>query len=186
MKNVITPIFALTILAAASCGNNDKKAAPAAPAKPGSQSIAIIDMDTIRSQYAFYKESKDKFESKGKAFQAELEKKQAALENMQRGIQTKMQQGKYTSEAQYKADVNRFNQQMQSFQQLQSSRSQDLAKEEERLTKAIKDSVDNFLAEYNKTKNFTVILDKQATLYAQPGMDITKEVVAGLNKRYKK
>lgn len=186
MKIVITSLLALSLLVVSSCGNDNKKETLSSDSKASVASIAVIDMDTVRSQYSFYKESKEQFERKGKGFQAELAKKEAALEKMQRDIQTKMQQGKYTSEAQYKADVSRFNQQMQSFQQLQSSKGQELAKEEERLTKIIKDSVDNFLAEYNKTKKFTVILDKQATLYVQPGLDITKEVVAGLNKRYKK
>lgn len=186
MKTVIAPLLAMTLLVVSSCGNKQKEEASSSDSKSSATSIAIIDMDTVRSQYSFYKESKEQFERKGKGFQAELAKKEAALEKMQRDIQTKMQQGKYTSEAQYKEDVARFNQQMEVYQQLRTSKEQDLAKEEERLTKVIKDSVDNFLAEYNKTKKFTVILDKQATLYTQTGLDITKEVVAGLNKRYKK
>ena len=51
---------------------------------------------------------------------------------------------------------------------------------------ALQDSLDNFLAEYNKVKKFKVIFYKAAAVYADKSMDITAEVAEGLNKRYKK
>ena len=38
----------------------------------------------------------------------------------------------------------------------------------------------------SKTKKYNVILNKATTIYIDKAYDITNEVVAGLNKRYKK
>jgi Skp family chaperone for outer membrane proteins len=44
-----------------------------------------------------------------------------------------------------------------------------------------------FVREYNEAnQKFDVILTKQATLYINSGMDITNEIVEGLNAEYKK
>ena len=47
--------------------------------------------------------------------------------------------------------------------------------------------VQAFLKTYNKSKKYDYILARQGDniLFANPKFDITKEVVAGLNKRYK-
>ena len=51
-----------------------------------------------------------------------------------------------------------------------------------------RDSIQAFLRSYNKTKKYDYVLVKAGDnmLIANPKMDITKEVIKGLNKRYKK
>ena len=51
----------------------------------------------------------------------------------------------------------------------------------------MRDSIQSFLKEYNKTKKFDYIISKVGDniLTANAKYDITKEVVNGLNKRYK-
>jgi outer membrane protein len=51
---------------------------------------------------------------------------------------------------------------------------------------AVNDSIKAFIAEYNKTRGYDAILIKNATLYINPALDITDEVVEGLNARYNK
>ena len=48
------------------------------------------------------------------------------------------------------------------------------------------DSIEAFIKEYNKTRGYDAILFKAATLYINPALDITNEVVEGLNARYNK
>ena len=47
-------------------------------------------------------------------------------------------------------------------------------------------SINNFIAEYVKTHAYDAILYRAAGVYFNPALDITKEVVEGLNARYKK
>ena len=43
-----------------------------------------------------------------------------------------------------------------------------------------------FIREYNAAnQQFDIVLTKSASLYANPGMDITNEIVDGLNEEYK-
>ena len=51
---------------------------------------------------------------------------------------------------------------------------------------ALQDSLNNFIADYVKTHNYDAILFKNAGAYFNPALDITKEVIDGLNARYKK
>ena len=59
--------------------------------------------------------------------------------------------------------------------------------ETEKYNKALHDSLQNYLAIYNKDKKYSLIFAKQGDnlLYADKRNDITNEVVAGLNKAYK-
>ena len=52
--------------------------------------------------------------------------------------------------------------------------------------KTINDSINAFIETYNKTRGYDAILFKAATLYINPQLDITDEVVEGLNARYNK
>ena len=57
-------------------------------------------------------------------------------------------------------------------------------------TKTLHDSVNNFLAEYNKDKKYDIILRtgmaNEVILYADKKFDITQDVINGLNASYKK
>ena len=59
--------------------------------------------------------------------------------------------------------------------------------EQEKYNKALHDSIDHFLAVYNKDKKYSIILSKSGDnlLYADKAYDITDEIIAGLNKAYK-
>lgn len=172
----------------ASCGNDKKteQTATTSPVTASNLNIAYVDMDTLQEKYLFYIDGKAALEKKVEAYQATVRQKETALQHTQENIQKRMQQGQITSEAQYKAEVNKFNQQQNAYAQYRSTNEQELAKEQEDFGKALQDSLDNFLAEYNKTKKYHFILNKAVMLHAEKSYDITAEVVAGLNKRYKK
>ena len=51
----------------------------------------------------------------------------------------------------------------------------------------MRDSITNFIKEYNATKGYDFILTRvgDEILYANEAYDITEEIVEGLNQRYK-
>ena len=59
--------------------------------------------------------------------------------------------------------------------------------ETEKYNIALRDSIQHYLAKYNKNKKYSIIFSKQGDnlLYTDNSYDITKEVIAGLNKAYK-
>ncbi len=48
------------------------------------------------------------------------------------------------------------------------------------------DSIEAFIKDYNRKKGYDAILYKAAGVYFNPALDITNEVIDGLNKRYNK
>ena len=89
----------------------------------------------------------------------------------------------YSSESQ-QAAIQR---QQQSLQELQGRLENELASETAKYNEALRDSLMHFLDAYNKDKQYDLILTKQGDniLYAAKRFDITKDVINGLNKRYK-
>lgn len=188
MKLTNIPLALAVALAMTACGNDKKteQTAAATPVTADGLKLAYVDMDTLQEKYQFYIDGKNALEKKVEAYQATVRQKETALQQTQENIQKRMQQGQITTEAQYNAEVNKFNQQQNAYAQFRSTNEQELAKEQEDFGKALQDSLDNFLAEYNKTKKYHFILNKAVMLHAEKSYDITAEVVAGLNKRYTK
>lgn len=102
-------------------------------------------------------------------------------------FQQKVQQGQFTSEEEALKEQASLQKQQENLQKLQENLAVKFESEQQAFNNALRDSVHNFLAEYNKQKKFKLILTKSGDniLYADKAMDITEEVVAGLNNRYK-
>uniref|UniRef100_UPI0026589F9F OmpH family outer membrane protein n=1 Tax=uncultured Muribaculum sp. TaxID=1918613 RepID=UPI0026589F9F len=50
----------------------------------------------------------------------------------------------------------------------------------------LNDSIEAFIKDYNAKKGYDAILFKNAGVYFNPALDITDEVIKGLNARYNK
>lgn len=190
MKKNILSVVAIAALAALSFTSCDKsqpqveeKAQSQAPAE---LKIAYVEVDSIMTQYTFAKEFASILEKKGNNIQATIAKKSQALQAAAANFQQKIQQNAYTREQaeQIQAGLQKQNNDLQGLQQRLSN---EFAAEQEKYNKALHDSIANFLAAYNKDKKYSIIFSKSGDnlLYADKAYDITKEVIAGLNKAYK-
>lgn len=108
------------------------------------------------------------------------------MQQLQANIQKRMQGGQITTEAQYNSEMANFQKQQNAYQKYTLSAQQEMGEEQEKFAKTLQDSINNFLAVYNKSKKYSMIVYKNATLYADKSLDITNEVIVGLNKRYMK
>ena len=64
---------------------------------------------------------------------------------------------------------------------------QELSTEAQKNDLEIRDAIDSYVKEYNKTKGYTFISSNTGNtslLYADNAFNITKEIVDGLNARY--
>ena len=70
--------------------------------------------------------------------------------------------------------------------QLEQSLTIENEKEGLEKNKALRDSINKYMVEFNKDKGYDFIITKlgENLLYANPAYDITKEVTNGLNARY--
>ena len=91
----------------------------------------------------------------------------------------------FITQAEGEAAQKRLMQMKQSLETRKQALTEQLMKEQETFNKDLKTRLDAYLEEYNKTKHYDYILSYSASgssiLYANKQLDITKDVVAGMN-----
>lgn len=194
MKKIL---FTMTVAAMlgmgmTSCNNQPQKndtqkseKAAAAESTDGLK-IAYVEVDSIMSQYNYWKEVTKLMQGKQNNIQKTLQGKQQSLQQAAQNFQQGIQSNKYSQAEAQQIQAN-LQRQAQEGDALQQRLGNEYQKEADKYNQALSDSIHHFLAEYNKDKKFSIILAKQGDniLYAQKAYDITDQVVAGLNKRYK-
>lgn len=190
-KNIILSVAlaAATTMGLVSCDKSSPKMddkTPASAQKSGEcAKIAYVEVDSIMTQYKFCKEYSKILETKGNNIQKTLAAKQQQLQAAAANFQQKIQQNAYTRE-QAEAIQAGLQKQNNDLQVLNQRLSAEFQTETENFNKALHDSLQHYLAFYNKDKKYSLIFSKQGDnlLYADKAYDITNEVVAGLNKAY--
>lgn len=182
-----------------SCGNStdEKSKAPVTKntttgAPTGKQvetlpNYRFINIDTIGLQYNLaidFNEQMIRMQNN----LAEEEKKQTnSLQNRANALQTKM------NAAQSQSDVDALKGEYESIQKQQVSAQQKLAqmgadmeKTIEANAKTMQDSLTSFLRDFALKHGYDAVLISSAAPYYNPALDVTAEVVEGLNARYNK
>lgn len=191
MKKLIrsAAVVALMSLVVASCNKQapkvEEKSASTNTANVGMK-IAYIEVDSIMSQYKFCKEYSLILEKKSQNIQNTVNAKGRSLQAAAAKFQQDIQNNKYTQQ-QAEAVQAGLQKQNADLQALQQRLGAEFQAETEKFNKALRDSIQHYLAVYNKDKKFSLILSKAGDniLYADKTYDITNEVIAGLNKAYK-
>ena len=164
----------------------DQKANASAKAAAGDMKIAYVEVDSIMSQYKFCKEYSLILQKKGQNIQNTLAQKQQALQAAAANFQQKVQQNAYTREQAEGVNAS-LQKQSNDLQMLKQRLSAEFQNETDQFNKALRDSIQHYLASYNKDKKYSIIFSKQGDnlLYADKAYDITNDIIAGLNKAYK-
>ena len=182
-------LAAVATLALTSCNQSNPQADAQAEAKqtaPTELKIAYVEVDSIMTQYKFCKDYSLILQKKGQNIQNTLAAKQQQLQAAAANFQQKVQQNAYTRE-QAEGIQAGLQKQSNDLQALDQRLSNEFQVETAKYNNALRDSIQHFLAAYNKDKKYSLILSKAGDnlLYADKAYDITNEVIAGLNKAYK-
>ena len=191
MKKYIFSALAIAAMMV-SCNNASPKM-DEKPAEAGDESatqgirIAYVEVDSLMTQYDFAKEYSVTLEKKSNNARNTLTQKGNQLQAAANNFQQKLQNNAFTSREQAESQQNAIQRQQRDLQELQARLESELAKETQEFNEALRDSLNNFLAQYNKDKKFDIILSKVGDniLFANKKFDITQDVINGLNKRYK-
>lgn len=182
-------VAAMTTLVMTSCNQSAPKVdskSDTGKVAAGELKIAFIEVDSIMTQYKFCKEFSEILQKKGQNIQNTLAAKQQQLQAAGANFQQKLQQNAYTQE-QAQAIQAGLQKQNNDLQALNQRLSAEFQTETDKYNAALRDSIQHFLKVYNKDKKYSMILSKAGDnlLYADKALDITNEVIAGLNKAYK-
>ncbi|MBR3783382.1 MAG: OmpH family outer membrane protein [Bacteroidales bacterium] len=189
-RTLILATAALLTLGMAGCNNSDSKQNPEAAAPviaEGGLKIAYVDTDTIMAKYQYaidlneellaYKDQQEKY------YQQQVTAFQTDYNNyLQTGASLTLTQ-QQTKEAELKQRAEKMS---TLEQELMAKVAERQLSENTKLLNAIF----AFIREYNAAnQQFDLILRKSfndtPVLYANPAMDITEEILAGLNEEYK-
>ena len=162
-------------------GDNAMTISPAATAGK----IAYVDIDSLEANYEYLKTKKEVFKNRQQQAENELERSAQQMQNEANDIQAKMQAGTLTK-SEYEAAQKRFEQMQQSLATRKQALTDQLMKEQDDFNKDLKSKLDSFLADYNKDRHYDYILsygNGGSILYSNKGLDITKDVIKGMNAR---
>ena len=147
--------------------------------------IAYIDVDSLQNNYGYYKKLKEEFE-----------KKQNSANNELTGMQQRFQ--KRASDLQQKAATMTPQEQENAMQEINKMQV-DLQNRKMKIDEELFDSnnemkedilvrIQDFLKEYNKDGRFSYIFSYEPgfMFYKDSTLDITPDVIKGLNERYSK
>lgn len=148
--------------------------------------IAYVELDSLMSQYNLYKDYSEVLQRKGNNIQNTLAQKQSTLEQHAAAMQKKYESNGFTTRDELERAQASIQREQQELAELAERLNGEFNQEQARVNEEARDSIQAFLKSYNKTKKFDYVLVKAGDnlLIANPKLNITNEVVAGLNKRY--
>jgi len=152
-----------------------------------SLSIAYVDMDSLLTHYNLATDFSEAMMSKEENVRATLNEKGRQLQKEGEDFQRKLQNNAFVSRARAEQEQNRILGKQQKLQELQQRLQNELVSEQQKNSLELRDSIKSFLKFFNTTNKYSLILSNTGMdniLMADPALDITREVVDGLNGRY--
>jgi len=148
--------------------------------------IAFVELDTIIAKFDMATDKSSQLEEKTKNSEAELTAKSQAFDRDVRDYQNKAQKGLITRATAAEMEQT-LAQQQQSLLALRDQMAYNLNEEGAVAQRQVLEYINMYLAEYNADHGYQYILAKQfpgPILFSDSTLDITAEVVAGLNAKY--
>jgi outer membrane protein len=162
-----------------------KPVAENAAKNPIAEKIAYVNSDSLLNNYEFYKNTIQQLEERRKKLETEIGGRARSLENeavsfQQKGRNMTLEQAQLTEQNLYRKQ--------QELVQYRDRLSQQLAQEEQERTEELYNNIANYLKDYTKDKPYKLVLGYTkggGILFADNSLEITREVLAGLNNEYR-
>ncbi len=184
-NTIILCAAAMLLLGASACSNNNKQnpEATAPVTTEGGLKVAYIDTDTLLAKYQYAID----LEQQLKEYTEQQRRYgQQQVEAFQKDYNNYLQNGSTMTLTQQQAKEAELKQRAEKMQTLEQELMANIAEKQTAETAKIMNAIYAFVREYNvANQQFDIVLTKSASLYANPGMDITNEIVDGLNEEYK-
>ena len=192
MKNLTTVLLVVLILAVGGlyymefAGGSDENHSgeEGATTDQVDLSVAYVNSDTLLNHYHFFEELTKQLDEKRAGLENELANR---AQGLQRQFEDYQKTGQNLTIAQARAVEEDLTKKQQNLQQYQQGLSQELMREEARITQELYDKVADYLDGYSKEKNIQIVLTYtrgSGVLFANEALDITEDVIKGLNDEY--
>ena len=155
----------------------------------GDLTIAYVNIDSVLLKYNLSIELNTSLTSKQANMKAKLEKDAQAFEKDAQIFQDKVQRGIFLTQERAQEAQQQLVMRQQELQKLEYDYSNQLAAEQQKMNAQLFDSISSYITEYNTPEKFQVIFGHSiggSLLYGSEQLDITDNIISGLNSRYGK
>lgn len=150
------------------------------------ESIAYVNSDSLLNNFNFYKELKSTADAKRNKVEKDLVAKKTAF---QQEVMNYQQSAPSMTDLQRQTTEQRLGKKQQDLALYEQKQSELIMKEEEKATNELYSKISDYLKVYSKEKSLKVVLaytKGSGILYANAKLDITGDVIKGLNAEYSK
>ena len=193
MKKIFLLLTAASIMAAVVSCNQNQTAAPATTAAKDSTAVAgsivFFNMDKVMEGYDMANDLNSVFETKTSGIQAEIDRRGKKLEKDATDFQNKVDKGLLTTSV-AQAQYQKLQQQQQEYQEYAVRKQQEMAEEQQVMMNQIANAIAEYVEEFNAEHQYAMILATAGSILStpvvtgDPKLDITDQLLAGLNAAY--
>lgn len=149
--------------------------------------VAYVNVDTLLTYYNYYIDLSEAMVKKSENVRLTLNQDAAKLQKEQEDFQSKYNNNAFLSQERAQQEYNRIAKLAEDLDAKSTKLQNELAQEQEKNSLELMDSISSYLKVFNMEKGYSMILSNTGMdnlLYADPSLDITQEVLSGLNARY--
>ncbi|MBR6370846.1 MAG: OmpH family outer membrane protein [Bacteroidaceae bacterium] len=188
MKRIFPAVLAALVLT----GFNSCNQTPTAPASQPEQAqpalsglkIAYINVDSLLANYEFWKDLSEQMTQKAENYRLLLAEERNKFEKDVDDFNRKLQNNVYSSAERAQSEQNRLAKKQQDLEEKIAKYNNELSLEDSQNMQKVSEKIDKYIREYNKTHGYNLIINKASLLLADDGMDITADILNGLNTEY--
>ena len=152
------------------------------------QALAYVDLDSLNANISVIKVKRKELEARQGAIEADWKNAMRNLENKKNGYIKKY--GNAMTQEQAQQIQGELMQEQQSIEQTKQAATQELSEKSYQFLEKIQKELKGFLADYNKEKNymyiFTVGTGQDYLAYKDSSLNITGDVITGMNAKLNK
>ena len=196
MKRFASILSAAALVAGFALTGCNNAAAPAATETQADTvaaagSIVFFNIDKVVENYDMANDLRSVVETKVSGIQAEIDRRGNKLQKDANDFQNKMDKGLLTSSV-ANAQYQKLQQQQNDYQQYAVRKQQEMAEEQQVMLNQIMNAIAEYVQAYNVEKQYALILTTSGDILPAPvvtgsaALDITDEILAGLNAEYVK
>ena len=183
MKKIVALFLGLSV-ALVAC---DKKggASTSASGQPSGR-IVYVNTDTLLNNYEYYKDVVKEFENKSFALDNELQRKAQSFQNEVALFQRRVQAGGL-SEQQALTQQAALQKKEQDIMMYRENAAGNLQQDQAKKTDELLTKIHEYLKKYNASDRYDMVIGYSkggGVLYAKEDLDITQDVLKGLNDEY--
>ena len=190
---ILSAVATLAGLTLTGCNNTATTAAPEAKSDSTAVagSIVFFNIDKIIEKYDMANDLRSVVETKVSGIQAEIDRRGNKLQKDVNDFQNKIEKGLLTRSV-AEVQQQKLQQQQNDYQQYAMRKQQEMAEEQQVMLNQIMNAISEYVQEYNAEKQYALILTTSGDILpapvvtGNPALDVTDEILTGLNAAYVK